>query len=127
LPIFVICTAIWPLYILSRIEWAADLTHYLMLRPWYAAKVNALPASEEPRLAWFFWRDATAGLDGMTLQYLVFDESDEFSLPGDKRSAAWKTRTFNTYVKVSGFPDGAKMPDNVLHLTGHYYIVNLHW
>ena len=127
LPGLIACTAIWPQSVFSNISWAANLAHFLMLRQSYAAKLDLLAPSDKPRLVWFFWRDASAALDGMTLEYLVFDESDEFSLPNDKRSAAWKTRAFDTYVKLSGFPDGAKMPDNALHLTGHYYVVDLHW
>ena|SRR5580658_6786646 len=96
-----------------------------VLRERYERVVAAAPQTEEPRLIWFFWVDASRMLDGETLVYLVFDESDEFALSDVQRSVAWKARALSTFMKATGFIGGPKMPDDPHHLVGHYYVVHL--
>jgi hypothetical protein len=105
----------------GEIEWAADFTHYFIFQSFYRARVNATPIDTQPRLVWFFWRDASALLD-FSLQYLLYDESDEVSLPANRRSVAFGDRAVKTYREASGFVFGPTI-ESVRHLTGHYYVV----
>jgi hypothetical protein len=73
----------------------------------------------------FFWVDASAPLNGETLVFLVFDESDEFALPDVQRSAAWKARALSGFMKATGFIGGPKVPDEPHRLFGHYYVVHV--
>jgi hypothetical protein len=123
LPVLAAPIVIWLLPLAAGIDWAADFTHYSMFRSFYAERVDATPVDAEPRLVWFFWRDASALLE-LTLEYLVYDQTDEISLPDHQRSAAFGERAVETYRKESGFVFGPKIK-NVRHLTGHYYVVDV--
>ena len=104
---------------------AADYIHFAAFSRQYERAVDAAPRADAPRLLWFFWVDASAPLDGETLVFLVFDESDEFALPDVQRSAAWKARALSGFMMATGFAGGPKMPDNPHHLVGHYYAVRV--
>ncbi len=99
-----------------------DYAHLPMLRPSYQAKIKAAANSQEPRLIWFFWRDAS-GLFDETLKFLVFDESDELSLPNAERSASWKARASKAYKIATNFYFEPTMPDEAQHLFGHYHTI----
>jgi len=100
LPALATPIVIWLLPLAAGIDWAADFTHYSMFRSFYAGRVDATSVGAEPRLVWFFWRDAS-GLLELTLEYLVYDQTDEISLPDDQRSAAFGERAVETYRKES--------------------------
>ena len=124
LPAIAVSIVIWALPLVVRIEWAAAFAHYSMFRPFYAAQVDSTPFGTEPRLIWFFWRDASA-LSDLTLEYLLYDESDEVSLPANKRSATFNDRAMETYRTANGMVFGPKI-ENVGHIVGHYYAVYTH-
>jgi hypothetical protein len=64
--------------------------HFHIMRPAYLREISKLP-SEEPRLALFYWR-------GWLLKSteVVYDESDEITLPQDKHSEGWLKRAART-------------------------------
>jgi hypothetical protein len=64
---------------------------------------------------------------GETLVYLVFDESDELSMPSTMRSSAWNVRAVRSFFADTGYAFGPDMSDIVgcHHLFGHYYVIYL--
>jgi hypothetical protein len=103
----------------------ADYIHFAAFSRRYERAVDAAPLTDGPRLLWFFWVDASAPLEGETLVFLVFDESDEFALPGVQRSTAWQARALGGFMQATGFAGGPHMPDKAHHLIGHYYVVSV--
>jgi hypothetical protein len=102
-----------------------DYLHYFIFRADYQAKIDASYDRQEPRFIWFYWRDASPPVFGEVLVYLVFDESDEFGLPANKRSSHWNARARRTFVEQQ-YPNAPQaLPDKVRHLFGHYYVVRL--
>jgi len=105
--------------------WVPSYVHFAMLSPYYLYEISSTGWVGEPRMRWFYWRDAS-GLSGETLVYLVFDESDEFSIPNVQRSDTWKTRASKGLATTTNYEISAKMPDDALHLLGHYYVVDVY-
>lgn len=93
-----------PQYIVSYIRFIANKNEYMSV-------VDALPKNKEPRYAVFSW----GGFFTNPIQ-LIFDESDELSLPTERRSNAWWERIGeNSEFKVCKH-DARK-------LYSHFYVV----
>jgi hypothetical protein len=81
------------------------------MRPIYLREISKLP-TDQPRLVVYNW----GGLLPLVSHGVAYDESDEISLPEEKRSAAWRDRAYRT--------DAQCIRDDT-PLGGHFYLVNL--
>jgi hypothetical protein len=83
-------------------------------------------AQDEPRLTVFDWGES--GGEGVTswINTLVYDQSDEISLPAEQRSAAWRERAGNqcpgTPICAVLWPYAEKRAV-VRKLDGHFYLL----
>lgn len=125
LPMAVVALTLYSPFWFFICFWVPSYVHFAMLGPYYLYEISSMGWVGEPRMRWFYWRDAS-GLSGETLVYLVFDESDEFSIPNVRRSDAWKTRASKGLITTTNYAISAEMPDDALHLLGHYYLVNVY-
>ncbi len=121
------CCVILPLFAgafllrptLLRYLSVSDELRYALSSAHYAQVVASLPATADPKMVWFFWRDASGFLSGETLEYLVYDQSDGFAQATDNRSVAWKASVAKTYP---GTPEEG-VNGSARHIFGHYYVV----
>jgi hypothetical protein len=67
-----------------------ELIHFKLMMANYEAQVRRLPTDKGPRLAVFDWGGFVVG------HGVVYDESDEITLPANEQSAAWKARIAET-------------------------------
>ncbi len=83
--------------------------HFYVVRPAYLREISKLP-SNEPRLKLFYWRGWM-----LTSTEVVYDESDEITLPWDTQSESWLKRAARTDAEcpVLGYTS----------MGGHFYIV----
>jgi len=78
-------------------------------RPYYDRAVASLP-STRPRLIVFNWGGMAWASGG-----LVYDESNEVTLPAGRQSAAWKAKAANTELGC-GY--------GIQSLWSHYYLAS---
>ena len=64
-----------------------DELHFLAMRSTYLERIGKLPQTGEYRLVEF----DPGGMIGAS-NAIMYDESDELTLPSDRRSKAWKDR-----------------------------------
>ncbi|MGA3309837.1 MAG: hypothetical protein ABSD08_14655 [Xanthobacteraceae bacterium] len=83
--------------------------HFYVMRPSYLREISKLP-SDEPRLKLFYWRSWL-----LKSTEVVYDESDEITLPWDTQSEGWTKRAARTDAecRVLGY----------FSMGGHFYIV----
>lgn len=88
-----------------------DVIHFVREKPSYDRQVAAL-ARNGSRFGEFNWGGMLFGSSGV-----VFDETDEMSLPKARRSAAWQARMKDTDLMCGGTDVGGISP-----LWAHYYL-----
>lgn len=108
--------------LLTSILSVADYVDFVTIYDRYRSQVDAQSGGTEPRFIPFFWRDAS-GTFGETLQYPVFDESDEIALPDEGRTPAWPARVARIWSGERDFVPGSDIRDHPHHLFGHDYVV----
>lgn len=88
--------------------WGAYL-HFLVVRPIYLQEISKLPA-EKPRFKVFYWNSWF-----LSSTEVVYDESDEFTLPPESRSAEWmkKAETTDAVCPIIGYTS----------MGSHFYLV----
>lgn len=87
LPALFAASVMAPHPFLYTVNDVGDELHFLAMRSTYLKEVRALPRTDEPRLVEF-------DLGGMIWTHgaILYDESDELSLPPGQRSLAWHDR-----------------------------------
>lgn len=74
----------------------ADRIRFAFGKSSYLAQIAQLPETGEPRFKLFHWAENDADNDALgslvTVDTLIYDESDEIAVPPDQRSAAWHLR-----------------------------------
>jgi hypothetical protein len=92
-------------------NYAGDVLHFVVARPYYDRVIASLPAADEPRLAVFSWGGMSFASRG-----LVYDESDEVALPPGRRSAAWIANSHRAELACDGY--------SVRPLWSHFYLAS---
>jgi len=111
LPIALIVVALDPVRFVRACNYIGDVAHFIAAKPFYDRQVAALPTGERPRLAVFDWGGMVWASFGV-----VYDESDQLSLPRDRRSADWLERASHTELSCEGY--------DAQPLWDHYYLVS---
>jgi len=111
LPIVLIVVALDPVRFVRACNHIGDVAHFIVAKPYYDRQIAALPAGEGPRLAVFNWGGMVWASFGV-----VYDETDQVSLPPDRQSADWRNRASHTELSCEGY--GAQP------LWDHYYLVS---
>jgi hypothetical protein len=111
LPLIVVSAAVTFPRFLHACNYAGDVLHFAVARPYYDRAVASLPALQKPRLAVFNWGGMIWASGG-----LVFDESDEVALPAGQQSATWRAKAINTELSCDGY--------GVQPLWSHYYLAS---
>jgi hypothetical protein len=111
LPLIIVSAVITFPRFLHACNYAGDVLHFVVARPYYDHAVASLPASQKPRLAVFNWGGMIWASGG-----LVFDESDEVALPPGQQSAAWRDKAFSTELSCQGY--------GIQPLWSHYYLAS---
>ena len=83
--------------------------HFFVMRPVYLREISKLP-SDEPRLVLFYW----GGLFHKSNE-VVYDESDEITLPWDTQSKSWMKRAARTDAECPVL--------GCISMGDHFYIV----
>lgn len=112
LPVVVIVVAFHLLSFIQHSNYAGDVLHFVLARPYYDRKIASLPANDQPRLAVFNWGGMVWASRG-----LVYDESDEVALPPGQQSAAWLANPYRAELACQG---GV----SVRPLWSHYYLAS---
>jgi hypothetical protein len=92
----------------------------------YLDEIAKLAQTDEPRLKLFDWgQSGGAGVNSL-IDTLVYDESDEISLPSRERSAAWRDRASRlcpgTSICAMLWPNAEKLTI-VKKIDGHFYLL----
>jgi hypothetical protein len=111
LPIALIVVALDPLRFVRACNRIGDVAHFIAAKPYYDRQIAALPAGEGPRLAVFDWGGMVWASFGV-----VYDETDQVSLPPDRQSAKWRERASRTALSCEGY--------DARPLWDHYYLVS---
>lgn len=92
---------------------AGDVIRFVMLKPTYDARVATQNGNDTSPVLEFNWGGMNFASDGV-----VYDRSDEISLPKNRRSASWQNRERNTDL-MCGEED---LVYGVRPLWDHYYL-----
>ncbi len=110
IPIVLVCAAAFnPFAFIRSCNFAGNIVNFIIMRPYYMARVQALPTTDGPRLVVF----NRGGMIWASEGY-VYDESDEVMLPPNKQSAAWKNKASHSELSCDGY--------SAYPLWGHFYI-----
>ncbi|RBP02451.1 hypothetical protein DFR50_15241 [Roseiarcus fermentans] len=108
--IFVIF-AVNPIAFIRLNNHIGDLVHFVVLKRYYDERVAALPNDAGPRLAVFNWGGMIWASHG-----LVYDESDQVSLPRGRQSTDWVEKARRNELSCEGY--------SVHRLWDHYYLAS---
>ncbi|MDZ5650489.1 hypothetical protein [Nitrospirillum sp. BR 11828] len=113
LPSAALFAILWPSIAVHAPTVLGDRLHFALQRPTYEIKALALPHLGEPRLMVINWVGNPFRGTGV-----VYDESDEVTLPRGQHSASWKARIDRTVL--------ACPYDYTVNavLEGHFYLVD---
>ncbi|MEA1672348.1 hypothetical protein [Nitrospirillum sp. BR 11163] len=114
LPLAFLVTVVQPRLVMGGAQSLGDRLHFAKGRPSYLAQVRALPDTGEPKLLVWGWGGFIVASTS-----LVYDESDEVTLPPERQSASWKTRIEHTDLAC---PYGYRVRTA---LGGHFYAVGV--
>jgi hypothetical protein len=84
LPIVLLVVAFDPIGFVRSCNALGDVIHFVVLKPSYDREITALPIDRRPRLAVFNWGGMVWASSGV-----VYDETDQVSLPPGRQSADW--------------------------------------
>ncbi|MBB6252781.1 hypothetical protein [Nitrospirillum iridis] len=91
LPLAFMVTVFQPRLVLGKARTLGDHLHFALERRDYLAQIRALPDTGAPKLMVVGWGGFIVASTS-----LVYDESDEVTLPPERRSATWKARAEHT-------------------------------
>ncbi|WP_148293640.1 hypothetical protein, partial [Azospirillum sp. B4] len=91
LPLTFLAAVVQPRLVMGGAQSLGDHLHFAKGRPSYLAQVRALPDTGEPKLLVWGW-----GGFIIASTSLVYDESDEVTLPPARQSTTWKARAEHT-------------------------------
>ena len=110
LPIVLLVVALDPIGFVRSCNYAGDVIHFIVAKPSYDREIAALPADRRPRLAVFDWGGMVWASSG-----LVYDETDQVSLPRGRQSADWLAEASHSELSC-GY--------GVQPLWDHYYLAS---
>lgn len=111
LPIVLLVVAVNPIGFVRSCNHIGDVIHFIVAKPYYDRQIAALPVDRGPRLAVFDWGGMVWASSG-----LVYDETDQVSLPRDRQSADWLAQASHSELSCEGY--------GVQPLWGHYYLAS---
>ena len=111
LPVVLLIVAFDPIRFVRSCNHAGDVIHFLAMKSFYDRQIAALPADQRPGLVVFDWGGMSFASHG-----LVYDETDQISLPKGSQSADWLAQAGHTQLSCEGY--GARP------LWDHYYLVD---
>ncbi|TWB47090.1 hypothetical protein [Nitrospirillum viridazoti] len=114
LPLAFLVTVVHPRLVMGSAQSLGDHLHFAQGRPSYQAQVRALADTGEPKLLVWGWGGFIVASTS-----LVYDESDEVTLPPERQSASWKARAEHTDLAC---PYGYRVRTA---LGGHFYAVGV--
>ena len=112
LPAAVTIAAFHLLSFIQHCNYAGDVVHFVLARPYYNRMIASLPANDRPRLAVFNWGGMVWASRG-----LVYDESDEVALPPGHQSPAWMANPYRAELACQG-------GYSIRPLWSHYYLAS---
>ena len=111
LPVVLLLVAFDPVRFVRACDYAGDVIHFIAMKSHYDRQIAALPADQRPGLLVFDWGGMSFASHG-----LVYDESDQVSLPKGSQSADWLAKAGHTELSCEGY--GARA------LWDHYYLAD---
>jgi hypothetical protein len=97
LPILLLGVAFNPFGFVRACNYLGDVLHFVVAKPYYDQQIAALPADQRPRLVVFDWGGMVWASSG-----LVYDETDQVSLPSGRRSADWLELASHSELSYEG-------------------------
>src|SRR5258708_20799077 len=98
LPVGLLIVAFDPVRFVRSCDYAGDVIHFIGMRSSYDRRIAALPAEQRPRLVVFDWGGMSFASHG-----LVYDETDQVSLPKGSQSADWLARASRSELSCEGY------------------------
>jgi hypothetical protein len=111
LPIVLLVVGLDPSRFIRSCNYVGDVVHFIISKPHYDREIAALPADQRPRLVVFDWGGMTWASFG-----LVYDETDQVSLPWGRQSADWLAQASSSELSCEGY--------GVQPLWDHYYLAS---
>jgi len=111
LPIVLLAVALDPIRFVRTCNYIGDVVHFIISKPYYDRAIAALPSDQRPRLVVFDWGGMTWASFG-----LVYDETDQISLPAGRQSADWLAQASHSELSCEGY--------GVQALWDHYYLAS---
>jgi hypothetical protein len=111
LPLVLLIVAFDPVRFVRSCDYAGDVVHFLAMKSSYDRQIAAIPADRRPRLAVFDWGGMSFASHG-----LVYDETDQVSLPKGSQSADWLAQASHSELSCEGY--------GVRALWDHYYLAS---
>jgi hypothetical protein len=109
LPVVLLIVAFDPVRFVRSCDYAGDVIHFIAMKSSYDRTISALPADR--RLVVFDWGGMSFASHG-----LVYDETDQVSLPKGSQSADWSAQASHTELSCEGY--------GVRALWDHYYLAD---
>ncbi|TWB24720.1 hypothetical protein FBZ89_101346 [Nitrospirillum amazonense] len=91
LPLAFLVTVVQPRLVMGGAQTLGDRLHFMIEYQEYLALIRATPDMGQPKLMLWGWGGFIVALTS-----LVYDESDEVTLPPERQSASWKARAEHT-------------------------------
>ncbi len=111
LPVVLLIVAFDPVRFVRSCNYVGDVIHFIAMRSSYDRTIAALPADRRPRLVVFDWGGMSFASHG-----LVYDETDQVSLPKGRQSADWLAQASRTELSCEGY--------GIQALWDHYYLAD---
>jgi hypothetical protein len=111
LPLVLLIVAFDPVRFVRSCDYAGDLIHFIAMKSHYDRSIAALPADQRPRLVVFDWGGMSFASHG-----LVYDETDQVTLPKGSQSADWLAQAGHNELSCEGY--------GVRALWDHYYLAD---
>jgi hypothetical protein len=110
LPVVLLVVALDPFGFVRSCNYVGDVIHFIAAKPSYDREIAALLADRRPRLVVFDWGGMVWASSG-----LVYDETDQVSLPSGRQSADWLAEASHSELSC-GY--------GVQSLWDHYYLAS---
>jgi hypothetical protein len=109
LPVVLLLVAFDPIRFVRSCDYAGDVIHFIAMKSDYDRQIAALPADQ--RLVVFDWGGMSFASKG-----LVYDVTDQISLPKGNQSADWLAQASRSELSCEGY--------GVRALWDHYYLAS---
>jgi hypothetical protein len=111
LPIALLVVAVDPIGFVRSCNYIGDVIHFIIAKPYYDREIAALPVDRRPGLVVFDWGGMVWASSG-----LVYDETDQVSLPRGRQSADWLAQASHSELSCEGY--------GIQPLWDHYYLAS---